>query len=197
MAFFQHSFSLFLIRRILFPAVLIGFLPLLLTRHFMGRPEYSRTFFRRGREYLEQQDMERARRYLERAILQDAGHAKAHLALAKYYEKQGADILALGYLARSVAIDPDLDQGYYHLGLAALNSAYYDQAQEAFQKAIHVGGNFGALGIYHFALGRCYLGKKQKALVEQQIQVLNKVDRPDLAQKLQKILQSSLPADRN
>jgi len=194
-----HNFFLFLRARSQFFLflVLVSLLPFLLSRHFIGRPEYSRTFFRRGCEYLEQHDRQRARRYLKRAILQDPGNAKAHLALAKYYEEQGENILALGYLARSVAIDPDLDQGYYHLGSLFLNGGHYDQAAEAFQKAIHVGGNYGSLGSYHFALSRCYLGKGQKALVENQIQVLYKVDRPDLALKLQKILQFDPPVDRN
>ena len=69
-------------------------------------------------------------------ISQDVRNAKAHLQLGKAYMFQGKRREGASHLLTAVKIQPDLDEGFYHLGLIAMDQQNFPEAESAFEQTL-------------------------------------------------------------
>ncbi len=117
-----------------------------------GNPERAIKYYRAGLEalpndesltfkladvYLEQKQYDDARLLIENLLRTDAGNAQALWRLGEIERAQGKLADALRDYTRAVAIDPNLPQAHYGLGMLALNRGAYDEARRQFQIVIN------------------------------------------------------------
>lgn len=118
----------------------------------IGNPERAIKYYRAGLEalpndesltfkladvYLEQKQYDDARLLIENLLRTDAGNAQALWRLGEIERAQGKLADALRDYTRAVAIDPNLPQAHYGLGMLALNRGAYDEARRQFQIVIN------------------------------------------------------------
>jgi tetratricopeptide (TPR) repeat protein len=118
----------------------------------IGDPERAIKYYRAGLEavpndealafrltdvYLAQKMFEDARALIENIVRADAGNAQALWRLGDIERAQGKLAEALRDYTRAIAIDPNLPQAHYGLGMLALNRGATDEARRQFQIVIN------------------------------------------------------------
>lgn len=165
--------------------ICVGILAIVLARHYAFNPVYSDVFVRLGEESRNKGRWDKAQKYFLRAVRLDPANARAYVGLGLSALQKGHRDQALKYIRKAANMAPE-DHGIQNtLGEVYLDLGYVDRALHAFQAAIHVEGNYRDVGQYHYNLGRAYLRKGETQRVIGEIEAMNSVDRPDLAQKLQ------------
>lgn len=87
--------------------------------------------------YLEQKKYDEARALVEKVLRADAGNAQALWRLGEIERAQGKLVDALRDYTRAVAIDPNLPQAHYGLGMLALGRGQTDEAKRQFQMVVN------------------------------------------------------------
>lgn len=90
-----------------------------------------------GDIYLKQKRYEDARAIFEKALRFDAGNAQAVWRMGEYYRATGRVAEALREYTRALAIDPNLPEAHYGLGMLALQRNQTDEARRQFQMVVN------------------------------------------------------------
>lgn len=101
--------------------------------------KYSGIFMAKGHQALEEKKQDQAYQWYEQAIYFNPNDKVAYLKLAKAYEGTNSPV-ALEYLAKLVAIDPNYIPAYALIGDINRESGMYYQALDAYEKFISIPG---------------------------------------------------------
>lgn len=101
--------------------------------------KYSGIFMAKGHQALEEKKQDQAYQWYEQAIYFNPNDKVAYLKLAKAYEGTNSPV-ALEYLAKLVAIDPDYIPAYALIGDINREKGMYPQALQAYEKFISIPG---------------------------------------------------------
>jgi len=124
-----------------------------------------------------------------KAIELDPTYAKAYNNLGIAYGEKGHAEKEIEYYQKAIELDPAYPQAYGNLGSAYLERGEYDRAIAAYQKAIQLDPDYVKA---HSNLAMAYLAKKDKTGLTRQVERLKKLGRRDLAEELEKNVNSGL-----
>jgi len=132
-----------------------------------------------------QNNLEKARELIEKAISLKSDYAPAHFQLAIYYQTKGEIDKAISKLEETKILAPQ-DVGLaFQLGLLYYQKENYQKAKEELQRAVTIAPNY-ANALYFLSLSQAKLGERDKAIESmQKVYELN----PDL-KFLEKIIEN-------